>query len=398
MSSSSLSIAALFLEGLLSFFSPCVLPLIPVLAGYLTAEETETDPKAARKHTAWMTLWFVLGICLVFVLAAAGAGILNSFFQSRSMQFSIAGGILLILLGLTEFGVIQIPFLMKEHRLPASEKKGSDALSAFLLGFFFSFAWSPCVGPLLASAIVLAADASSRALGYAYIAAYAAGFLLIFILLGLFTEEVLRFLKKKRNAMKYTQKIGGAILLAMGVYMLVQANQQIGQMQTAVTEPASEASAAPSSSASASADTRTDAEKYDFTLKDADGNAHSLTDYAGKTVVVNFFGTWCGYCNQELPHLQEIHETREDVMILLIAAPGYNGEGTVSEVEKYMKDAGYTMKILYDTDFSVSSRYGVQGYPYTFILRPDGSFLGYIPGYLPDESLDQAIAEASGNG
>ena len=112
---------------------------------------------------------------------------------------------------------------------------------------------------------------------------------------------------------------------------------------------------------------------------------------------MNFFGTWCGYCNQELPHLQEIHDTREDVVILLIAAPGYNGEGNVSDVERYMKDAGYSMTILYDTDFSVSSRYGVQGYPYTFILKPDGSFLGYIPGYLPDESLDQAISEASGN-
>lgn len=397
MSSSSLSIAALFLEGLLSFFSPCVLPLIPVLAGYLTAEETETDPKAARKHTAWMTLWFVLGICLVFVLAAAGAGILNTFFQSHSVQFSIAGGILLVLFGLTEFGVIQIPFLMKEHRLPSSRKKGSDALSAFLLGFFFSFAWSPCVGPLLASAIVMAADASSRALGYAYIAAYAAGFLLIFILLGLFTEEVLRFLKKKRNVVKYTQKIGGAILLAMGVYMLVQANQQISQVQTAAAEPTAEVSAEPGESAEAPSDTRTDAEKYNFTLEDAEGNAHSLTDYSGKTVVVNFFGTWCGYCNQELPHLQEIHDTREDVVILLIAAPGYNGEGNVSDVERYMKDAGYSMTILYDTDFSVSSRYGVQGYPYTFILKPDGSFLGYIPGYLPDESLDQAISEASGN-
>ena len=135
-------------------------------------------------------------------------------------------------------------------------------------------------------------------------------------------------------------------------------------------------------------------ENYDFTLKDGEGNTHSLSDYKGKTVLVNFFGTWCYYCNLELPDLQEVHETQEDVEILLIAAPGLNTEGPAEKVEQIMRDAGYTMTILYDTSYQVTNMYQISGYPTTYVFKKDGNFLGYIPGYLEKDGLYDVLKQA----
>ena len=93
-------------------------------------------------------------------------------------------------------------------------------LNAYLMGFFFSFAWSPCIGPMLASALVVSAGASSQLLGMAYIGAYALGFVIMFLIVGLFTEELLNLFQKKRNIIRYTEIIGGIIIICMGAYML----------------------------------------------------------------------------------------------------------------------------------------------------------------------------------
>ncbi len=380
------SLIGVFMEGLLSFFSPCVLPLVPLYIGYLAAGKQDETPSVRRRHTILMTFCFVLGICTVFFIAGMGSGVLNTFFRSHQIVFQFFGGFLLLIMGLFSLGVIRIPFLEQEHRFTFDPKGTMTAGRSYLMGFFFSFAWSPCIGPLLASAIAAAAMSPSPMIGWMYIIAYSLGFILIFILLGLFTDEMLALLKKHRGVVRYTAKLGALVVFCMGIYMLAQGVTRVSALESSASETHDTAETEVSDGP--------DIDTYDFRLVNGEGEYVSFSDYRGQAVVVNFFGTWCTYCNIELPHLQQLEEERSDVKILLIAAPGFNGEGDIEYVEKYMADLGYTMEILYDTDYRVSYMYGIQGYPTTFIMKRDGDFLGYIPGYAEPDSLDALIDQA----
>lgn len=379
--------SALFLEGLLSFFSPCVLPLVPLYIGYLTSGiDTNLSKAKVRIQTTVRTLFFVLGISTVFFLAGLGSSALRYFFQKNTIFFSIIGGFLLILFGLFSLGIIDIPFLQKEHRIISFKQNKNGIIRSYLLGFFFSFAWSPCVGPLLASAMLKSASAESALIGWLYIGCYTLGFIIIFILLGLFTEEVLMLLKKHTNIVRYTKIIGGIVVLCMGIYMLnigftsIKALENKTSDNTTVVENSND-------------ENLTDIEKYSFTLKDNKGNNVTLSEYKGKTVVLNFFATWCTYCKMELPSLEEINSTRDDIVIFLVATPNIGNEGSKEYIESFMEENGYSMTVLYDETGEVVSKYNVSGLPTSFFFKPDGSVLGYVPGYVEESSLISILEE-----
>lgn len=384
------NITGLFMEGLLSFFSPCVLPLIPLYIGYLTKDtqiqDAEGNVSYNRVKTLILTIGFVLGICVVFVFAALSSTVLNKFFQNNKVIFLIVGGILLILMGLLRLDIIQIPFLNKTFQKNVKVEGKMTFLKAFVLGFFFSFAWSPCIGPMLATAIMQASSAESAVMGWIYILAFALGFIFLFLLIGLFTNTILNWLRNNKKIVEYTSIMGGLVVLGMGCYMMYQAftyiqAQQTNDQKEAIIEEGE-------------IETLRSIEEYNFSLEDAQGNTHNLLDYDGKTIIINFFGTWCYYCNQELPIFETIHKEMDDVKILLIATPNYDKEGDVKYIEEYMHNAGYTMDILYDTSLEVTRMFQITGYPTSFIIKPDGEFLGYIPGYLPEQDIRNAIDEA----
>lgn len=399
MGTTTITLTGLFMEGLLSFFSPCILPLIPLYIGYLTAGYDSSDPKH-RLRTFLNTFAFVLGICTVFIAAGLGSTALQKFFQTYTIQFQLIGGFLLIVLGLMTLGIVHIPLLERDYRFSFSTSGKTSFLKAYVMGFCFSFAWSPCIGPLLASAIVQAASAPTKLVGLLYLGAYSLGFILPFLIVGLFADTVLNWIKNHKTVVKYTGWLGGAVVTGVGIYMLVQANTNILALQKSTAAPSVAVSGAENNAAviqegaqdTPDPDTRPDAEKYNFTLNDSEGNPHSLTDYVGKPLLLNFFGTWCSYCNMELPSLQKVADNGE-IEVVLIAAPHLNNEGDIAYVEQYMKDAGYHFTILYDENYDVTRSYGISGYPTTFAMNKDGSFLGYMPGYMPDEVLDQVVAQ-----
>ena len=372
---------ALFLEGLLSFFSPCVLPLVPLYIGYLTSGiDTNLSKAKARIQTTVRTLFFVLGISTVFFLAGLGSSALRYFFQKNTIFFSIIGGFLLILFGLFSLGIIDIPFLQREHRIVSFKQNKNGIIRSYLLGFFFSFAWSPCVGPLLASAILKSASAESALIGWIYIGCYTLGFIIIFILLGLFTEEVLMLLKKNTNIVRYTKIIGGIVVLYMGIYMLNTGFTSIKALENRTLDNTTVVD-------NTNDENLTDIEKYSFTLKDSHGNDVTLSEYKGKTVVLNFFATWCTYCKMELPSLEEINNTRDDIVIFLVATPDIGNEGSKEYIESFMEENGYSMTVLYDETGEVVSKYNVSGLPTSFFFKPDGSVLGYVLGYVEESNL-----------
>lgn len=209
-----------FLQGLLSFFSPCVLPLY---IGYLAGGAKTVDEDGAihywRSKVIVNTLFFVLGVSFAFFLLGFGFTAVGKFFSGNRVLFARIGGVLVIL-----FGVFQLfgsNVFTREHRLPFRLSRFSmNPAVALILGFTFSFAWTPCVGPALTSVLLMASSASSSAVGYALIGVYTLGFVIPFLAVGLFTGAILDFFKRHQRVVKYTVKTGGVLMILMGIMML----------------------------------------------------------------------------------------------------------------------------------------------------------------------------------
>ncbi len=382
-----ISAGSLFLEGLLSFFSPCVLPLIPLYISYLTRDAREENADGTytyrRRKTFFLTLCFVLGICTVFFLAGLGSAALRTFFADHKKEMQIIGGIVLILFGLVSLHVIEIPFLNRTYQNSLDLTGRMSYLKAWLMGFFFSFAWSPCIGPMLAQAIVMSSAAETAAEGWLMIGAYTLGFILMFLLLGLFTGEILNFLKKHRDVVKYTGIAGGVVVLLMGCYMLWQG------FTSARAVSNNTAGEIPQETAQEEKNPTVD--EFDFTLPTWQGDTVTLSDQKGKVVILSFYETWCQYCNQELPTLQKIHETMDDVSVIIVTTPSVGSEGDREFVSGYLKDKGITAQVVYDEKLEMTGTFAVAGYPTTFFIDKNGVYTGYFPGYAPEEMMLEYI-------
>ena len=214
------SVLTVFVQGLLSFFSPCVLPLVPLYIGYLSG--SAKDGEVRRGKVLLNTFFFVLGIGMAFFLLGIGATAAGKLFSDHRLLISRIGGVLVILLGLYQLGVFGMTGLFsREKRLPVRfDRMAMSPVTAFLMGFVFSFAWTPCVGPVLTSVLMMAASAGSQATGLFLILVYTVGFSLPFLLAGAFAGTVLAAFRKHRGILAYTTKIGGALLLVMGILML----------------------------------------------------------------------------------------------------------------------------------------------------------------------------------
>ena len=220
---SDISAFASFLEGVLSFFSPCVLPLLPVYFSFLSGGNAERDENGEiiykRSKVVINTLFFVLGISLTFFILSLGVKGLGKVFSSNSQLFSIIGGTIVII-----FGIWQLVFYgtkygaKREKRINLNTNRAKGPLLSFLLGFSFSFSWTPCIGPILSSVIIMA---SSSIKGEIYLLLYALGFTIPFILLAFFTSSLLSFFQKYKRVVKYTVRIGALVMILLGIMMIV---------------------------------------------------------------------------------------------------------------------------------------------------------------------------------
>ena len=220
---SDISAFASFLEGVLSFFSPCVLPLLPVYFSFLSGGNAERDENGEiiykRSKVVINTLFFVLGISLTFFILSLGVKGVGKVFSSNSQLFSIIGGTIVII-----FGIWQLVFYgtkygaKREKRINLNTNRAKGPLLSFLLGFSFSFSWTPCIGPILSSVIIMA---SSSVKGEIYLLLYALGFTIPFILLAFFTSSLLSFFQKYKRVVKYTVRIGAIVMILLGIMMIM---------------------------------------------------------------------------------------------------------------------------------------------------------------------------------
>ncbi len=422
------SVLTVFLQGLLSFFSPCVLPLVPLYLGYLSGgirgevEEADAGAAAAKVKLFLRVLCFTLGISGAFFILGLGASAAGSFFGEHRMLFARIGGVLIILFGLYQLGLFgSSRVLGEEHRLPFRlEKMTMSPLTALIMGFTFSFAWTPCVGPALTSVLLMAGSAQSSGLGFLLIGVYTLGFILPFLAAGIFTAQLLGFFRRHMKVVRYTVKAGGVLMILMGALMFTgKMNDITGYLSTVQTDAAqedpseededaggesSDAGGSSGSDAGSGADDGEEAERAlraaplsDLELTDQFGNVHRLEDYKGKVVFLNFWATWCGPCRNEMPDIQKLYEEyaaqgdEAEVVILGVAGPGIGQEGSAEDIAAFMEENGYTYPVLMDESMEMFSEYGISAFPTTFMINKEGKVYGYVPGQMTEDIMRSII-------
>ena len=408
----SVSVLTVFFQGLLSFFSPCVLPLIPIYIGYLSGGTGKIgeDGKIHFQRSKVMihTLCFVLGVSFAFFLLGLGFSAVGTFLKDNQIWFARIGGALVIIFGLYQLGFLgKSYFLGKERRLPLRlDLLAMSPVTALIMGFTFSFAWTPCVGPALASVLLMTASAGSKAVAFALIGVYTVGFVLPFLAVGLFTTTLLEFFKNHMKVVQYTVKIGGILMIFMGVLMLtgklsVASASLSGTGQEGnVAEQAEEESAEDAEEADHT--DGSEGEKLtpavDFNLTDQYGNTHTLSQYKGKTIFLNFWGTWCPPCRAEMPDIQKLYEEfdqeGEDALVILgVAAPNLGKEKSEDGIKTFLEENGYTYPVLMDTEAELFQTYGITSFPTTIMIDRDGNLFGYATGQLNEETMRSIIQQ-----
>lgn len=413
----SVPVFTVFLQGLFSFFSPCVLPLIPLYIGYLsggTGKRGEDGKMHYKKSKVMMhTICFVIGVSFAFFLLGLGVSALGSFLNENQIIFARIGGVIIVLFGLYQLGTFgNSKLLGKEHRLPFHlDQLVMSPVTALIMGFTFSFAWTPCVGPALTSVLLMAASANTKALGFALIGVYTIGFILPFLAVGLFTTTLLEFFKNHMNVVKYTVKAGGILMILMGLLMFTgKMNAVTGYLSkgvTSVVEKQEDTSKdtekeKKSDEHTESTENKNSSEEVfpaiDFTLTDQFGNEHTLSDYKGKTVFLNFWATWCGPCRSEMPDIQNLYESYDTegddaVIILGVAAPGLGQEKDEAGIKAFLDEHGYTYPTVMDPTGEIFGQYGISSFPTTFMIDRDGNIFGYVSGALNEEMMKNIISQ-----
>jgi len=209
-----LSIA--FGAGFLSFFSPCILPLIPVYIMYITGVSMENELETKRLFALKRTIGFIIGFTIIFIIMGTSASYLGRIFIRNKQIFSKVSGILIVIFGLNMIGIIKLRFLSMEKRMTAP-KKISNWFSSILMGMAFAAGWTPCFGPVLASILVYAGSSATVSKGVYLLLIYSIGMAIPFILTALFINAFNRLITKAEKFIKYIPKISGFIMVVFGV-------------------------------------------------------------------------------------------------------------------------------------------------------------------------------------
>lgn len=384
-----------FSEGLLSFFSPCVLSILPIYLAILSGSNVksikEGDDNLKDSPLLKNTILFVLGVSTTFFILGTSINAISQFFTKNKETMNLIGGIIIMIMGLLYSGYLNLPFLQKGKRLNVDTRQ-MKPWTAYLLGFSFSFGWSPCVGPMLASVLIIASNSKSVLAGNLLILVYTIGFTLPFILIAIFYDKLFKYVDKIKLHMSTIQKIGGIILLLTGLVMTLggtdkvigyfkNSNKNVVEYNEEISDEYDEE------------DTKIPA--IDFTLVDQYGNTHTISEYKGKVIFLNFWATWCPPCRMEMPDIETVYEEYEknsgDVIILGVAAPNLGKEGSEEHIKNFLKDNGYTYPVVFDQTGDILGQYSIQAFPTTFVIDKDGNLVSYVPGAVDKEFMKMLI-------
>ena len=404
-----------FIEGLITFISPCVLPMIPVYVLYFAGS---SEGKQAKRTLA-RALSFVLGFTVLFVLLGVFAGTLGGLLVRYQREVNLILGMIMILFGLHYAGILHITLLEKTVK-PDVQMQQKGYLSCALLGAVFAVGWTPCTGPLLGSAMMLAASKGSMLSGAALLAFYSLGMGIPFVLCALLIDKVKGAFNVIKRHYKLVNRVCGVFLVMVGLAMMTGLYSRFSLMlQSSASQPQSgvisvqeapeetaeitpaptvvpEATAVPEAAdePKAAAEVMGPVMRNmapNFMAYDDAGNPVSLKDMRGKPVIVNFFASWCGPCKMEMPYFDEFyHQYGDQVSFMMVNLCAF-GNDTKENGKKMVEAGGWTFPVYFDSDGDAALKYAIRSMPTTIFVSPDGELKGRHTGVISRDDLEATI-------
>lgn len=367
-----------FGAGILSFFAPCVFPLIPAFICFITglsAQDltlSQEMTSVKRRLILSESVLFILGFSLVFVTLGASASFLGSHFVTYKQIIRMIGGIVLILFGLHLVGLLKIKFLQYEKRIHLKTKPISW-LGSLFVGMAFGFGWTPCVGPILGGILVLAATSETLVRGVTLLSFYSLGLALPFLLVSIGINQMLSLVTRIEKYLRVVTVISGILLIVIGITMLIP--------------NACAFSFSPSSNITEQDEKEKNAAS-DFVLPTVDGQTLQLTDFKGKIVILNFWGMDCPACQSQILVLLKLYEEYKDKELEVI---GINlDRGSKETLKAFSELKKITYPIIRGNEQVAEDYGGIIFIPTTFIIDQE---MNIVKKYFGNASFDAFKSE-----
>jgi cytochrome c-type biogenesis protein len=394
MEGSNINIGIAFIAGILSFLSPCVLPLVPGYVSLMSGVSIDRlkeggSQSGARRAVILNSLAFNMGLSVIFLALGTTAGLVGAAITSNPWV-RIIGGIVIIAFGLQLIGLLKISTLYKDTRF-FSDEKPRGMVGSFTLGIAFAAGWTPCIGPILGGIIGLAATSGGWRSGLLLSAFYSAGLAVPFLLTGLGINRFLAFYGKFRKHLHKVEVASGLMLIAVGLLVATGYSTLLTSSFLARFLPNAENlikvnTGAPSTAAAPE-------KRIDFppapevALQTLDGKGFNLSELRGRVVLLNFWATWCIPCRAEIPELNTMHRDLESRGLSVVGVSTSDGANGVRDFWKDIKQ-DYTVLL---GDKGVEAKFGVPGLPTTFILDREGRIREKIVGPRSREGFEASI-------
>ncbi|HEY0377334.1 MAG TPA: cytochrome c biogenesis protein/redoxin [Pyrinomonadaceae bacterium] len=403
MQGTNITIWVAFLAGLLSFLSPCVLPLVPGYVSLISGVSIDHLKSGgeidhlksggesrgnARRAIILNSIAFNIGLSMIFLSLGVLAGLLGKTVTANPW-FRIIGGVVIIGFGFQLMGFLKIGALYKDTRF-FSQQKPRGMLGSMTLGMAFAAGWTPCIGPILGGIIGLAATSGNWKAGLYLSCFYAAGLAVPFLLTGLGINKFLGFYTKFRKHLHKVEVVSGVMLIAIGLLIATNKVAVLNQW-LASWLPNTETLASKLENTDAKALPPLEGDRIapapDIELKNTAGETVRLRDLRGRVVFLNFWATWCTPCRAEIPEINAMHR---DLQAQGLTVLGASWDDTAADVEAFKKDIPVDYPVLLDSQ-SVGGEFGgIQSYPTTFIIDRQGRIRYKVAG-----SRDRATFEAA---
>jgi len=221
------TLAGAAIAGLLSFLSPCVLPLVPAYLSYISGvsvnelRQHDKNSSLVRRHALIQSLWFISGFSLVFIALGVSATLLGQWLLTHMNMLGKIAGIIIVTFGLHYTGLIRIPLLMMDTRFEAKGVNAKHGFGALILGAAFAFGWTPCIGPVLGAILAVAGIQAQLSHGIALLTAYSLGLAIPFLLAALATDSFLRWSQGFKRYLAIIEKVSGILLIVVGVLIFI---------------------------------------------------------------------------------------------------------------------------------------------------------------------------------
>lgn len=393
MQDQNITIGIAFLAGVLSFLSPCVLPLVPgyisLMSGVSIDRLKEGDSSTnARRAVIFNSLAFNAGLSVIFLALGTTAGLIGAAIINN-IWVRVIGGLIIIAFGLQLIGLLKISTLYKDTRFFSNEKP-RGALGSFTLGIAFAAGWTPCIGPILGGIIGLAATSGGWRSGLILSAFYSAGLAVPFLLTGLGINQFLAFYGKFRKHLHKVEVISGVVLIVVGLLVMSGQSTLLTSSKLAALLPNAEGwIKVKPSGATASAPTNTKFETApEVQFQTLAGQPFTLGQLRGQVVLLNFWATWCIPCREEIPVLNAMQQELGAKGLKIVGA---SLEDTAAGVEEYQKDVRkFEYQVLVGGD-EAKAKFGGTPLPTTYLIDRDGRIRQKIIGARDREGWEAAV-------